>query len=419
MRIETEGRTSLTRVVVGRWQELPAQIRLWAAVRIAATASLLILLLSGVIPWSFRWYLLTAWVLRLGWQGVSTVARGQARRRRSRLRATLGTVGQLVWLAVALMPLWLFPAHHPIPSTGNYSVSAVSRTYVDNDRLETYRNDGSHRLLNVGFWYPDQPEGSFPLIVFSHGAFGIRTSNESLYRELASHGYVVCSIDHTYHCLFTRSTEGRTALINLDYLRTCSEEDAKANRANSYACYQQWMGIRTADIDFIIDQIIANSGNDPVCQMVDRAKIGVMGHSLGGSAALGIGRMRDDVGAVIALESPFLCDIQGVTDGEFTWNNQPYPVPVLNVYSDSSWGHLSEWPQYAANVQLQSSQPETVLAVHLAGSRHLALTDLSLSSPTLTRLLDGEPATISSEQCLSTINNLCLSFFDRWLKGAK
>jgi hypothetical protein len=67
---------------------------------------------------------------------------------------------------------------------------------------------------------------------------------------------------------------------------------------------------------------------------VDTDHIGMMGHSLGGSAALGIGRQRDEVNAVIALEAPFLYDIVGVEDGEFVFVDADYPTPVLNVYSD-------------------------------------------------------------------------------------
>ena len=103
------------------------------------------------------------------------------------------------------------------------------------------------------------------------------------------------------------------------------------------------MGIRTGDINFVIDYALSQAASsDPnhVYALIDTTTIGVMGHSLGGSAALGIGRTRHDVGAVIALESPFLCDIVGVNNGEFVWNEETYPTPVLNIYSDSSWGHL-------------------------------------------------------------------------------
>lgn len=70
--------------------------------------------------------------------------------------------------------------------------------------------------------------------------------------------------------------------------------------------------------------------------LVDRTKIGVMGHSLGGSSALGIGRMRKDGSVIIALESLFMCDIKGVKNSEFVFTGEEYPIPVLNVYSDSS-----------------------------------------------------------------------------------
>ncbi|MFD3259544.1 hypothetical protein ACE3MQ_13125 [Paenibacillus lentus] len=71
--------------------------------------------------------------------------------------------------------------------------------------------------MNVQFWYPDNAEGIYPLVVFSHGAFGIKASNASTYRELASHGYVVCSIDHPYHSFYTVADDGAVTLINSEY----------------------------------------------------------------------------------------------------------------------------------------------------------------------------------------------------------
>ena len=145
--------------------------------------------------------------------------------------------------------------------------------------------------------------------------------------------------------------------------------------------------------------------------------IGVMGHSLGGSAALGIGRTRDDVSAVMALESPFMQDIEGVKDGQFIFTDKVYPVPVLNIYSDSSWNILAERPQYAANYAMLSDTDATTHSIHIPGVGHLALTDLALTSPVLTRILDREKST--SEQtmlCLETINSACLEFFNKYLK---
>ena len=92
--------------------------------------------------------------------------------------------------------------------------------------------------------------------------------------------------------------------------------------------YQSWMNVRTADINVVIDEI----KDDPdffLERLIDITKIGVIGHSLGGSAALGVGRIRDDINAVVALESPFMCDILDVIDNEFIFNDESYPTPVL------------------------------------------------------------------------------------------
>ena len=132
---------------------------------------------------------------------------------------------------------------------------------------------------------------------------------------------------------------------------------------------------------------------------------------------MGIGRTRGDVGAVVALESPFLCDIVGVDNGEFVWDEETYPVPVLNIYSDSSWSHLDEWPQYAVNSRLLVDTEPTAYSVHVQGTGHLTLTDLALTSPFLTRILNGYEASIGARYCLTTIDQLALEFLDCYLEG--
>ena len=149
---------------------------------------------------------------------------------------------------------------------------------------------------------------------------------------------------------------------------------------------------------------------------MDVKKIGVMGHSLGGSAALCVGRQRSDVSAVIVLESPFLCDIEGVEKDEFVFTSEMYPVPVVNVYSDASWSHLSEWPQYAENYALLSGDQNTAFSVHISGAGHFSLTDLPLSSPLLAQILERVKPTQNSEECLEIINKVSLEFFDANLK---
>lgn len=342
-------------------------------IRIAAFAGLALFTVLPVIDWSFRHYALAALLLLLAAIGAVSLIRKKEEKRAYRT-----------------------------------------------DRVETYISTGENRKLNVELWYPDSAGGRYPLIVFSHGSLGTRGSNQTLYHELASHGYVVCSIDHTYQCFFTIDQDRHPAFLDMGFVQELMAELTGSDRQFSYTCYQKWMKTRMGDIDFVIDQILSeakSNDRDRVYKLVDATRIGVMGHSLGGSAALGIGRMRPDVGAVVALEAPFMYDIQGVENGEFVFTDATYPVPVLNVYSDDSWSHLGEWPQYAENHALLSSANATAFNVYISGVGHLTLTDLALESPLLAGLLNEQKSTAKTAYCLKTLNKVCLEFFTCYLKG--
>ena len=78
--------------------------------------------------------------------------------------------------------------------------------------------------MPVHFYYPenvkDISKDSAPLIIFSHGAFGYYQSNASTFMELASHGYIVASLDHPYHSFFTKDTSGKTITVDPEFIQT-------------------------------------------------------------------------------------------------------------------------------------------------------------------------------------------------------
>ncbi|HEX2978763.1 MAG TPA: hypothetical protein VHO48_00735 [Anaerolineaceae bacterium] len=389
--------------------------------RIGAFAAFLALTLATVIEWSFRWYalagLLTVWAAPAGWALIFP----KEDKNGYRVGRVIGkAIGAVLLIVISLMPALVFPQIKPLKPSGAHPVQTAVYTWTDENRVETYTDTGENRKVNVTFWYPAEAEGTFPLVVFSHGANGIRTSNETLYNELASHGYVVCSIDHPYHSMFTKDVNGKVTMIDMGYLQDLQKDDPHNHKAQSVANFQKWMGVRMGDINFVIDHILSETGNDAaetVYRRIDPAKIGVMGHSLGGAAALGIGRMRGDVSAVIALESAFLSDIQGVDGDQFVFTDEAYPLPVLNVYSDATWSHLSEWAQYAENYAMLSDDNPDSFNIYIRGAGHLTLTDLALVSPFLTRLFNGQESEADTTYCLQTINKLTLEFFDSYLKG--
>jgi predicted dienelactone hydrolase len=105
---------------------------------------------------------------------------------------------------------------------------------------------------------PVSSEGTRALLVFSHGFGGINTQSTQLMEALASHGFIIASPEHT----------GNTALDRSD--------DMPAEK-------------RVPDVSFIIDTLFerSNTPGDAFEGRIDESKVGVLGHSYGGSTAMG------------------------------------------------------------------------------------------------------------------------------------
>ena len=170
----------------------------------------------------------------------------------------------------------------PADKLGSYAVGHTMFTVVDSARED--------RELLVDVWYPvdavnavseprteyplqggltlpsevavdDLPvssEGTRALLVFSHGFGGINTQSTQLMEALASHGFIIASPEHT----------GNTALDRSD--------DMPAEK-------------RVPDVSFIIDTLFerSNTPGDAFEGRMDESKVGVLGHSYGGSTAMG------------------------------------------------------------------------------------------------------------------------------------
>jgi dienelactone hydrolase len=330
------------------------------------------------------------------------------------------TVTVITSIAIVFITLEvvLLPNLKGIPTTGEYSYTSRVLELTDASRIEEYKTDGSPRKLSVLVYYPTDDgivNNSCPLVVFSHGGISMKTSNLSLYKELASHGYVVVSIDHTYHALYTE-IDGMKIHIDFGYMRELNEEDSHSDIENSYACFQKWMKLRTDDINFVIDTFIEKSMNksNSFYRLTDTKKIGVAGHSLGGSAALGVAKQRNDIKAVIALESPYMCDITGVDGNEFKWNTEPYRCAVMNIYSDSGYPLIGTDNKYVQNKNHLHNNGN-IRYYYIEGSNHYTLTDLVRTSPFFCALLGGSYKK-SGYDTLKFINQKSLTFFDEYLK---
>ncbi|KUP22937.1 acetylhydrolase [Paenibacillus sp. DMB5] len=393
-------------------------------VRVTVFIVFVILTLLPGIEWSYSWIFCAGMLFLLAVTGMLPLIRQPKADPRVFKRSALvaKAILMLIVLTLAFAPVLLFPQYRLPEVTGEYPVATAVYTYTDKSRIEEFTDTGEHRHVNVEFWYPEQTEGTYPLLVFSHGAYGISSSNTSTFTELASHGYVVASIGHPYHSFYTESEDRKLTMISPDYFREFNNtnKDGIYTAEELYRIIQKWMKLRTDDMNLVIDSVmeIATKGNGPaVYRLIDPAKIGVFGHSMGGAASVWLGRQRDDIGAVINLDAPLFSELR--YDGEaddFTAANEAYNIPLLNIYSDDVWRQLGKNSAYAAN-QTAGQIFAEVYNVHFKGAKHLSLTDLPLYSPFLAYLLQGGKADIDKYYCIESMNQLVLQFFDYTLKG--
>ena len=305
----------------------------------------------------------------------------------------------------------LFPPVSEVKTTGAYNIA--SEDYW----LETEQTgvDGNQRELQVRAWYPvhyDGAEHSAKVIVFSHGTCGTIDNNFSLYREFASHGYVVLAVAHEGQVVSMVRSDGKTIPVNRDYLIEMMNIRPEQDPEGAYSLYNKWMKERMADLNLVMNDFKekAKNSDDAYAKIADADVYIVGGHSSGGSAAYAMARTRDDVCGCIALEAPFMYDIKGVENGEFVFDSSSYDVPLLNIYTDSSYAHLHEWKQYKNNVLFLQSDDENYVNIYYPGVGHMGICDLSLASPFLSVLLDGVYPKVSAVEQLTNLNADCLEF---------
>lgn len=402
--------------------------RVRSYIRIGGLAAFVLFTLVSVIQWGFRWYGLAALLLVLAALGGWTLVRQKAEKKEfSAARTVLVSIAMLLLIFITVIPALIFPQYTPPRVTGKHQVTTVNYTFTDKSRIETFTNTGENRKVNVEFWYP-KDAGTYPLIVFSHGAFGIKTSNTSTFMELASNGYVVCSIDHPYHSLFTIDADGHGTIVDQSFLQEVANlNNGKFDEATGFKLHQKWMNVRIADIHFVLDTILAkakDSGSGAMYQMIDRGKIGLMGHSLGGESSAQVARERSDIGAVVNLDSNLEGEYLDYVAGEYVMNDTAFPVPLLNILTDTTERLIAAVPDADTLVVVKrvTATAPNAYEINLEGTDHMSVTDLPVISPFFVSIINasvpkGGGQELTPLATLEQMNAIVLEFFNAFLKG--
>lgn len=423
---------------------VPPKYKTWLAPALLVLGSAAQLGLEG-----FRWQL---WPLYVGAAGLIILNLIQLKRK---WRYTL--VGLTILLAgISLALGYLTPVPAPYPISGPYPVGTREFHLVDAHRVEIYGEDPSApREIMAQIWYPAAPEksnqraywmpgieyaapaiadklnlpafaldhlkyvkanafweapplangGSYPVLIFSHGWEGFKEQNIYQVEELASHGYVVVGINHTYGAIHTLFPDGRQVPVNQDALPdgVSDEEYDQASDALS----RQW----SEDIDLILDELAGLNQADGewfLAGSLDLDKVGVFGHSTGGGAAVRFCLTDVRCQAVLGMDvwaEPAQSVIQDLA----------LRKPAMLLYSEA-WISPDEPDRNDSLLsQLAAESDNYLIEITIEGTRHYDFSSLPMLSPLSATL--GLKGPIAGKLVLEIINAESLAFFNRYLLG--
>ncbi|MDO5520933.1 MAG: alpha/beta fold hydrolase [bacterium] len=401
-----------------------------AVIRIGILAVAGLAALTGIIKWGFSVIGLYFVLLLLAiYSAVVLIkhAKGSLTKKEYKKgRTILHTIELILLLGILVLPMLLFPQYKKLETTGQYESKTAKYTWTDENRKETLSGKDEARNVTVEFYYPSEykdgrdlaTEERYPLIVFSHGAFGYIKSNYSLYKDLASNGYIVCSISHTYHAFFTKETNGSMKLVNTDFIQEAMDAtNGLYGDEEEKKLHDKWMAVRTGDMNFVLDTIekmVKENSTDAAFKRMNIDKIGLIGHSMGGATSVQIAKERDNIGAVIVLDGTHLGELTGIKNGNWVYNEEPLKVPILDLRSAVQTKSFEDDNKESVNdhtIRLASAGK----AVTILGTDHMNFTDLPMFSPFLASKLGT--GTCDAKKCTQQIDSIVLQWFNYYIKG--
>ncbi|MGW3361592.1 alpha/beta hydrolase family protein [Streptosporangium canum] len=174
-----------------------------------------------------------------------------------------------------MVSLW-YPAKSPGRKRAPYMTAKESELLLKSGEITSVPPDTLSKTRTNAFTDAD-PAGrkhGLPLVVLSPGHTKPRTELTALAEELASRGYVVAAIDHTYENVATTFPDGRVA--------TCVTCEIKKNPA----WWEKLAKSRAADVSFVLDQLTGSHAKWKGARLVDTSRIAMAGHSAGGASTI-------------------------------------------------------------------------------------------------------------------------------------
>lgn len=212
-------------------------------------------------------------------------------------------------------------APYMTPAEAELQFTSRGITGVSPGLLSTTRTNAAVDAAPAGL------QGAAPLVVLSPGFTNSRSVLTALAEDLASHGYVVAGIDHTYESFATAFPDGRIA--------TCL---ARERRRGGEGFWEKLVAGRAADAAFVLDELTGANPAWPGAVLIDPSVVAMAGHSVGGAAALAAMAADSRIRAGLDMDGALPVPIPG----------QSLPRPFLFLgkesnYTPGSGGSAATW----------------------------------------------------------------------------
>ncbi|OUC97784.1 alpha/beta hydrolase [Streptosporangium minutum] len=174
-----------------------------------------------------------------------------------------------------MVSLW-YPAKSPGRKRAPYMTPKESELLLKSGGITSVPADTLSKTRTNAFTDAD-PAGrkhGLPLVVLSPGHTKPRTELTAPAEDLASRGYVVAAIDHTYENVATTFPDGRVT--------TCVTCEIEKNPA----WWEKLARSRAADVSFVLDQLTGSHPKWKGARLVDTSRIAMAGHSVGGASTI-------------------------------------------------------------------------------------------------------------------------------------
>jgi dienelactone hydrolase len=286
-------------------------------------------------------------------------------------------------------------APYMTPAESSLQLTTRGITGVPPDALSTV---GTNAAVDAT---PAGQQRSLPLVVLSPGFTNSRSALTALAEDLASHGYVVAGIDHTYESFATAFPDGRVT--------TCLARQA---RRPGTGFWEKVVAGRAADVCFMLGELTAGDPARLGAAMIDPSRTAMAGHSLGGAAAIAAmladSRIRAGIdmdGATYApipddgLPRPFLFlgKQASYTPGQQSPGVPGKPGGPASTW-ERDWKRLTGWKRWLL----------------VAGAVHASFTDLALLADQAGIDIG---AGLSGARSLDITRAYVRAFFDQHLRG--